>query len=147
MEGWGADKKLKRSKKLTWTNIYSNSRFMLSLYQVSSSCCELSWLSGCLQGHTPQVQTLADQALSSRARWWMRPSHCVVQTQDVPPRFLALWQMTGHPRCPSNIRSFLSRSHELWGRRESFPQTLTWLQITAVWQTSSKPQFSSYMLD
>lgn len=104
------------------------------------------WFSGCLQSHETEDQTLADQALRTSTRWWNETVPLCLQTQaaftDVPPKFLALWQMTGHLCCLSNNQaSFLHHmSCEAgWQRvNRTFPQQGS--KKTTVWQTHRRAQ-------
>lgn len=113
-------------QKLTWTNIYSNSRFILPSEPTSSSSCESAG-SGNLQPHTPQNRTLTDWAVSYGAE----PSHCVCRQKQRSQMFLTAPTTHDWPiRLSVNKHpGFLHWSHESWSKqtpsKEAFSVTNT----------------------
>lgn len=118
--------------------MYSNSRFILSLYQVSSSCCESAGFLDASSHTRPDPSWLSTELQHSLVNETF-PLCPMTQTalNKRSPKSLALQQMTGCPCCLSTTwASFFNHmSFEADGEKnKTFPQTTTQLQKTTVWQ-------------
>lgn len=140
--------KLKRSKNLLEQTYTPTPGSSCLFYQVSSSCCESAGFLIASRNMRHKTRHYCSWSSTELQKSQLDETFPLcLQTQaaltDVPPMFLALWQMTGHPCC-------LSIFSITWGRRTGLShKLLTWLQKTTPnnTQTSSKPESCSYKLN